>query len=419
MFEEVLYKQYTDFWNSEKKYVPRAIVNNVLSSNISYLIIGPRRAGKSTLLYNICDEFVKKGKKKEEFIYVDFNNVNLINFSYTNFDEILSVFESKYPDKKPIILLDEIQNIKYWEKYVRNLVDNQYRVFVTGSNSEMLSLNSKTMIGARLIPLLVFPVNFNEYLYFKGVDSSKLKLMKQTKLQNLFDEYMNYGGFPEVILSENKVEILNNYLNLAINDIIKKYSESNESELKLLIKKVYENICNEASVKSYFTFFENLEYKIDKNKLYRYFTYLSENYLVLSNMNHKTSTLKTSYLKKNYFVDLGYLKLFDINSSIKSKLENLVFLELKQAKKSIYYYKNGVECDFVVCDKYVTEECIQVTSEFNDTSKDREINGLIKSLDYYKLKSGTILTYNQEETIKIDKKTIYVKPVWKWLLEKK
>jgi hypothetical protein len=419
MFEQVLEKMYKDFWYSERKYVSREFIKTFVNSNISHLIIGPRRSGKSTLLYNIRDELLKSGLTKEDFIYVDFSNVNLINFTIKNFDEILLVYKSIFPDKKPIIFLDEIQNIEFWAEYCRNLVDNKYRIFITGSNSNMLTLKSQSALGGRVIPLLVMPVNFKEFLHFKNLYENEIKILTDAKLRNLFNEYLNFGGFPEVILENQKEELLGTYINLAISDIIKRNSDANDTELKLILKKIYENIGNEASIKSYLSFFENMDYNIDKNKLYKYFDYLYENYFLIRLNNHTKSALKTSYLRKNFFVDLGYIKLFDIDDSVGPKLENLVFLELYNKNNEIYYYRNGANCDFIISEKDKVKQCIQVTLELKDDNYDREVLGLTKTLDYYKLNSGLILTLNQTKTIKQGKKTIHVLPVWKWLLQNK
>jgi len=317
------------------------------------------------------------------------------------------------------LLLDEIQHIDNWERYVRNLVDNQYRVFVTGSNSRMLNANSRSLRGARFIEKKVLPLNFECFLYFKGFTKRDVLIQPNAKIINLFREYLQYGGFPEVVLSNKKEDILTSYFELGVSDVLKTNSDFNELEIKLLLKKIRENIKSEVTINSYNSFFKSIDYKIDKNKVYNYFQVFEDNFLVLSLSQYRKSLRTRSFGKKMYFIDNGYVSLFDVKEDFGLKLENLIFLELYATGRKIYYYKNDLECDFVVCENDKVKECIQVTYELTDKDKSREVNGLLNAITDLNLNSGVILTYNQEQIIKQDKKTIYVKPVWKWLLGKK
>ena len=165
MFEKELEQIFVEFWDLKPEYIFRDQFIPYFESKQPLAIIGPRRAGKSYCLYQIRDYLIKKNKLDvKDFIYVNFENLNLKGFTYKNFDEILKVYNSIYPNKKPIIMLDEIQNINLWYKYARDLADKKYLVYITGSNSKMISKEIAKHLGARYIKLIVYPFSFEEFL---------------------------------------------------------------------------------------------------------------------------------------------------------------------------------------------------------------------------------------------------------------
>ncbi len=417
MFENILIELYKKFWSSKRIFMPRKIALDLASGTESWLLTGPRRSGKSTLLYDIFTLLVNKGSNKTDFIFVNFEDPTLTTFKFENFGEILATYNSLYPDKKPILLLDEIQHITNWEKFVRNLVDNQYRVFVTGSNSGMLSNNSKSLLGGRFIQKNITPCSFFETLYFKGYNIDKVKIMSEPKIKNNFKGFLDYGGFPEVVLSNKKEEILNTYFDLAISDVLKERSDFEEFELKTLIMKIRENIGKEATTNSYTSFFNSINYKIDKNKIYKYFDALEEKYIIVRLNQYRKSVKSRTLGKKTYIIDNGYVFLFDVKQDNGLKLENQIFLELYKRNKEIYYYKNKFECDFIIKEKEKVSEVIQVSHELNDENRKREIGGLLMAMTEFNLGSGLILTSDQEQVIKKGNKKIKVMPAWKWVLE--
>ena len=125
------------------------------------------------------------------------------------------------------------------------------------------------------------------------------------------------------------------------------------------------------------------------------------------------------YNKKVYFIDTGLAKSvgYRISEDSGRLLENLVFVELKRKNKEIFYYSDKNECDFIMKDRTKIKEAIQVCYDFNEDNKKREINGLLEAMKKFKLKKGLILTYDQEDEIRIENKLIIIRPVWKWLLK--
>jgi uncharacterized protein len=420
MFEKALIKIYKDFWNKTPEYIYRDQFESFCNAEQSLAIIGPRRAGKSYLLYQIKDDLIKKKKiTKKHFLYVNFENLSLKGFDHNNYEEILNSYHTLYPEIEPIIFLDEIQNIDYWYKYARNLVDKGYLVFITGSNSKMISREIASQLGARFISLNVFPFTFNEFLKLKGEKYSKPDIIiNENKIRKLFNEFLKYGSFPEILDKDDilKRNLLRTYFDLGIGDITKRWDVKDENALEFLVKKIKENITNESSIKSYYNFFKSINYKIDEREIYNFFKYLKDSFIITEIESQKKSITSRNYLKKFYFIDNGYILLFEVEKDEGSKLENLAMNSLLKMNYKINYYKLNKECDFII-KKNGKTNAIQVTYELNENNQDREINGLLNAMNNFNLKSGLILTYNQEDVIIKKKKKIIVKPIWKWLLE--
>ncbi len=423
MFETILERLIIEGQEIKFSYTARNLLNpKDLSSNLSFALIGPRRAGKSFFLHQIKDEMQKLGHNKTEFIYLNFEDPNLVGFKKNNFEEILDAFKKLGLEKKPIMLLDEIQNVEYWHLFVRKLVDNQYKVFVTGSNSNLLSKEIASHLGARTHPIHIYPLSFKEYLNFKGIEVKEAREIVSKKIPILleFEQFLQRGGFPEVSnLEENRVKtVVENYLELAINDILKRKNISNSANLGLIFKKLRENIGNEYTLTSIKESLEFLGFKIGLRQIYEYTQFMEESFLTCNVYRFKKSFAKRQKARKTYLIDNSYLSLLDTTSEDKGqKLENLVYLELlKKGISEIFYFKENQECDFVVKSKN-SVELIQVTAELNANNNEREINGLLEAMEKLEKEDGLILTINQERNISNNGKKITVKPVWKWLLE--
>lgn len=421
MFETVLERIFVDFWNQKPKYIFRSFFEPYFKSKKCTAIIGPRRAGKSYLLYQIRDYLIKTEKYDiSDFLYVNFEHLGLKGFTYKNFDEILETYNSIYPNKKPVIMFDEIQNIDLWYKYVRTLADMGYLIYITGSNSKMISKEIALNLGARYIVLKVYPFSFKEFLELKGIQFEKQNLiLNKHKIVSAYKEYLEYGGFPETINQDKEIkkQILKTYFDLTLGDIMKRWNVSDVNALELLIKKLKENITKETTVKSYYNFFKSINYKIDIREIYNFVKYLQDSFFLSSLESQKKSIRSRSYLKKYYFIDNGYLSLFGYDEDIGQKLENQVYNSLMRTCDTINYYKDTAECDFIV-KKGKKLFAIQVAYELTEKNKARELHGLINALNNYGLKQGYILTFNQDEEFKYEGKNIKVMPAWKWMLTK-
>lgn len=165
----------------------------------NYVFVGIRRAGKSFLLYQRMQQLLTQGVQWDEMLYINFENERLVGMSLEDLNLLLEVHLEMY-GKKPILFLDEIQNIVGWEKFARRMADTKHRAYITGSNANMLSQDIQTTLGGRYIPIDVYPYNFNEFLTVNEISFDEVSLLStegKAEVLREFNDYFYFGGFPE------------------------------------------------------------------------------------------------------------------------------------------------------------------------------------------------------------------------------
>ena len=402
---------------SQIDFIERDIV---LEDNLNYVFVGLRQAGKSYLMYQRIHQLLEMGHKMDEIIYVNLDDERLYNISLEDLDLILQA-HYQLNECKPIIFLDEIQNIPHWEHFARRLANEQYRVYLTGSNAKMLSSEVATTLGGRYMIQEVYPYSLSEYL-----KANELELQKNWEydsaivnhIHRLFSNYFYYGGFPESVHVREKRSWLSVlYQKIFLGDLIARYKIRNEVSLKLLVKKLSESINQPSSFNRLANIVSSAGQKIQTSTVIDYMQFMEESWLIFSMENYAAKFVEKESAKKYYFRDNGILNLFLIDPET-ALLENRVAIELKKHfGDEVYFYNKNVEVDF-----YVPQHdwLIQVTySIANDDTREREISSLLKVAKHHQAKRLTIITYNEEQTISLDNgSTIEVIPLWKWLLER-
>ncbi|MFP4402949.1 MAG: ATP-binding protein [Candidatus Woesearchaeota archaeon] len=362
------------------------------------IISGIRRCGKSTLVKQSL-----KGKKP--IYYINFEDISLAEFELKDFIQLEKI-SIETLGKNGIFFFDEIQNIKKWENYIRNLVDRNEKVIITGSNANMLSKELGTKLTGRHITQELFTFSYNEFL--------KLKNKKHN--MNLFKEYLRKGGFPEYLKSDDDIILKNLFHDIFYRDILQRNEIRSETQIKSLLYYLISNIGKEVSYNK----LKNLINVGSTNTIIQFMNHFKQSYLVFGLKKYDFSVKKQLINpKKIYCIDNGIIVLnsFSFSENIGRLLENLIFIELKRKGHEIYYHKQKNECDFLIKERLKITSAIQVCYILNDENKKREIDGLIDAMKNYNLNSGLILTYEQEDELIIDNKKISIKPVWKWLLE--
>ena len=387
----------------------------VIESKANYVFTGLRRAGKSYFLYHIIQQNFS-ANNFEDILMVNFEDERLLELNTENLQEIVDAYYELYT-KQPVVFLDEIQSIPHWQKFVRRLADEGFRVYVTGSNAEMLSSEIAATLGGRFVNKEILPLSFSEYLKFLEFNYTEKTKYSKLKFELLrhYEDYLRFGGFPELIHFNNKKEFLSSvYQKLFYGDLIARYTITNSNVLKLLVKKIAESVNNETSINRIKNLIKSTGVAIGSNTLFDYLGYLESSYMIgsISNFHSKFSEKETN--KKYYFLDNGILNLFLIDQDTKL-LENLVYIQLRRLGCTTYFLKRKQEVDF-----YVPENnwLIQVSYSISDKETlEREVKSLHLSMKEFNLQKAYIITHDEEKTINSEWGVIEVIPLWQWLLE--
>ncbi len=343
-----------------------------LEPSANYVFVGLRRAGKSYLMYQHIHSLLAAGHSIEEILYFNFEDDRIDIFNVSELDLIKTCYEEMY-GHRPIFFLDEIQNIKGWEKFARRLADTGYRVYITGSNAKMLSSEIATTLGGRYLIKNVYPFSFNEYLSFRKVDmADKNAIYKyRSGIMRSFEEYFYGGGLPETLLMKDKRSWISSLFNkIFFGDLVARHQIRNDFALKLMIRKLAESVKQPTSYNRIANIVSTAGKKISVDTVIDYIAYLRESWLILPFENLSARLSERESNKKYYFVDNGLLGLFLIDANT-SLLENIVAISLrKQYEDNVFFYNKNIEVDFVVPDDGLA---IQVAYSLADpTTEKRE-----------------------------------------------
>ncbi|MCS7385433.1 MAG: ATP-binding protein [archaeon GB-1867-005] len=388
-------------------------------------IIGPRRSGKTYMMFLLIRRLIEKGVKPNRILYVNFESYNLIGAKLSDAKRLVDVYFEIYPEnrnRKVWFFLDEIQNLEDWETFVRSLIDKGgISIYISGSSSKLLSREIATQLRGRTISYEIYPLSFNEFLDFKEIKFDKfLSSRDRSRIINALNEYLEWGGYPETLLFD-KEKILREILEVTIQrDLIERYKIRNEKILKILIRALAYS--KEFSVHKFYNFLKSSGYRISKNTLYNYMEMLSDILVIFPVRKFSSSYKKEERsIPKIYFVDNGLLRIQGVDS--RSKLmENLVFMHLLRdfGRNKISYYKtiNGQEVDFVIRENSRVKQLIQVCYEIEDFNvKEREVKSLLRASRDLSCNNLLIITYDYEDVERIGNRKIIFKPLWKWLLK--
>lgn len=396
----------------EKKgaFVVRNISKIFLTTKKISVISGIRRSGKSTLLKQISNNV-------KNYAYLNFEDERMLDFTYHDFNILLEVFLEIYGDQNTY-LFDEIQNVIGWEKFVRRLFEDGKKIFITGSNAKLLSSELATTLSGRHLKMELFPFSFREYLNFKEI---KIKNNYTTKERALilkfFNSYMEFGGFPEIVVGGDLEELKQLYQDVLIKDLLVRFKIRETKAFRDVALFLLSNISMPIS----FNNLRNLLGVKSVTSVKNYVDFFEEAYLFYNLFRFDYSVRKQIINdRKIYCVDTGLVNAVAsrFSENIGRLIENIVFMELKSRGADLFYHKDKKECDFVIRKGIRISEAIQVTQNMSDPkTKEREMSGLLEAMDKFNLKAGLIVTRDEEEVIKTKGRMIKIIPIWKWLLE--
>lgn len=381
-----------------------------LESDLIKVILGPRRAGKSVFAFMLL--------KGQNFAYFNFDDSELTNERIDTY-QLMEELHNAYGDFR-YVLFDEIQNLPAWELFSNRLHRERYNLVLTGSNANLLSMELATHLTGRHVPIELLPFDFKEFLRAKNYTN-----LEQKRDLNLLEQYMIFGGFPEVVVKNyhprGYLDVL--FDALLFKDVVKRHKVRYSGQIDQLGSYLINNISCQYSFRKLANI---LKFKSEVT-LEKYLKYLTEAYVVFSLSSFSTKTgerLKSP--RKIYTVDNGFVAANAVqNSPDKGKfMENLIFVELVKKgygpNRELFYYKtrNNREVDFVIKKGLKIDELIQACYEVaNYDIEQRETKALLEAAEELKVEKITIVTWDEKREIIKDSKTIQMKPLWEWLLE--
>ncbi len=411
--KEVIFDQ-KEVFEKKKHLIPRDIpIKQAISTNQIVIISGVRRCGKSSLLYLLKEEM---RLNEEDYCYFNFDDERIIP-DIQLLEKIYNLHLEIY-GKTPVLFFDEIQNISGWEKFINRMHEQQIKIFVTGSNANLLSSEIATSLTGRNIILELYPFSFNEYLRLNEQEFNidRLSSGKKALLLKSFNHYFQTGGFPLVIIEDN-LELINAYFqDILYRDIITRHRISQVEEIKQI--GLY-FATNTGKLFSYKTLQEISGIK-STSSVKNYLYYYSQSYLFFFLKKFDYSVKKQIMNpRKVYTIDQGFSARLGFNfSENKGRiLENIVCIELLRRGKEIYYYTGKNECDFLIKEGTEIKQAIQVCYEFNINNAKKETAGLIEAQENFSPDESLLLTYDETPQEQLTKKNIKTMPVWKWLLQ--
>ena len=384
-----------------------------INSPQAQVVIGVRRSGKSTMCYQAL---MQRGV---HFAYVDFDDERLSGMKADQLNDVLEVLYKIYGDFQ-YLFLDEIQDIEGWHLFVNRLLRQKMHVIITGSNAKLLSGELATHLTGRNKEIALYPFSFQEFCEMKGVDTKSVATKATAFRRAAFDEYMQQGGFPELLIIEDK----RHYINTLVDNILKR---DIEQRYKIVYKAAFEQMAHHllnispsiAATQELTDLFHFKSLHTTKN----YIDYLKQAYLLIGVSKYATKSKLRIVQEKLYAVDVAMMNMRENAFSAENlgwRLETIVLIQLLRKCKlngwDICYFKDrGSECDFLVCKGNQVQQCIQVSYDISsEKTRKRELKGLKTAAQITGCKNLLLLTDHEYEDTTFEGFDILIRPVHEW-----
>ena len=401
--------------------VERTIMSNLREkSQLPHIQIltGVRRSGKSTLFKLLINDLLKSGVSPKSILTITLDAPIFISYwnKCDNIQNIIDVAEKLTGEKVEYLFIDEIQQVKDWEIFVKNAYDIQYfkKIYITGSNSNLLANRFSSMLAGRYFANEVSPFSLKEIFATFGVNSILDCYRNKNLLLRVVDNCLQYGSFPEIVLKEMdeniKIELLQSYFTSIVQqDCIIYNAIRNPYLFYKCVNYLFQNVGNRFSLMQL-----GKSMLSNENTMTSYVNYLCNSYICYDIRNFSYSLKETKRSDhKCYCIDNGLIQANTqrYSSDIGRLFENLVFNELRYKGFENIAFDNGKgECDFLAWKG--GELCaFQVCFELSDYNRDREFAGF--NVNNALITQKTFITYNQKEEVG----DIRVVPLWEWVME--
>lgn len=393
-------------------------------------VTGVRRCGKSSIMKIVANRLLASGVPKERILWINFDDERLAELKTSDLDECISAYREMFPDVKlsqVYMFFDELQLIDNWELFPLRLYKSYCKnIYISGSNSKMLSSQLSSALRGWPVEYTEFPLSFAEYIRFKGIDCPPYSEEGRNRRVLMCREYLHSSSFPEIALMKEeslKIRKVQSYYNTMIfRDLIDHYGLKNPEVVKYVLRRMLANISKPTSFNAIYNDIKSQGRKLDKNSVYELGDMVCSNFMFFKVSRWSRSTIKeNSYLPKFYFIDNGMRNSILMPQSHDDGilLENAVFLRLLRLfdnNHKITYFNENRECDFVIQSEDRVKALYQVCWTIEDDStKEREIAGLLAAAEATHCDNLNIITFDEEETITRGGRNIEVIPAWKWL----
>lgn len=377
-------------------------------------LLGVRRSGKTSLLFQEMAHLLSGGLPRERMIYLNFEDERLLPLDGTGLGRLLDAFYDLFPENGEHtchVFLDEIQNVTDWPLTVRRFLDTgRVRLIITGSSAKLLSREIATALRGRAFPVEVWPYGFGEYLAARHeaprMAGKFMTPVQKRKWQRSLEQFQTCGGFPEIVNwpDRDRRVVLQDYLNTIIaRDIIERHGITNMTLLKYLIRSLLKNVAGRFSANKFFHDAKSQGLAVGKNTVHEYLGYLEDCYFAFPvSLFTQSIRRQNSNPRKIYLIDSGFVlaNRFALEGDQGHLFENLVYLDLRRAGHRVHYWisHEGHEVDFISEDPRGQVQAWQVCHDAEDPDvQKREMRSLAELKKSEKIRGILVTPQNYDK----------------------
>lgn len=382
-------------------------------------VIGMRRCGKTTFLWQVVRERLEQGVPREGLLYFNFEDERLDGMKAGDLHMVAEEYYRLYPEwrdqRRALLLLDEIQNVPGWERFVRRLLDTeQVEVFVAGSSARLLSREVATSMRGRAMEAVVYPFSFREYLRHHGHEPSQTADRMPKAVRSALDKwlrtYLACGGFPEAQGADNRsrFELLKGYVDsVLLRDVLERQAAANPPALRWLVRQLLSNAGGAFSVHRFHGALRSQQIPVAKDTLHIYLAYLEDAFLIRTvSLAADSERRRMVNPRKVYPIDPGLIPVFDRSgrANLGHALETCVLLELDRRGAEVTYVRTceNQEVDFLAHYYDGRTELIQVCAELDDPmTREREVRALRSAATEHPGAGLHVVTLTPEPTVDV------------------
>ncbi|RJP34024.1 MAG: ATP-binding protein [Actinobacteria bacterium] len=408
-------------------YLPR------VSGKKAYAVIGMRRSGKTTFLWQALDGELKLGTPREDLVYLNFEDERLSDLTQSDLGLVAEEYYNLYPEsheRRVVFFLDEIQNIDGWEAFTRRLLDtHQVGLFISGSSSRLLSRELASGMRGRALELRIYPFSFREFLRHLGRepkgDAGRLPTTQRSRLERDLRDYLTCGGFPEAVGTDVRArqELLRSYVDVAVlRDVIERHAVSHPVALRYLVRQLLGNPAGSFSINKFYNDLRAQGIPVAKDTLHSYLSFLEDAFLLrTTSLEARSVRRRMVNPRKVYPIDPGLIPIYNRSGepNLGHALETCVLLELERRGAEVGYVRtaSGYEVDLHARFPGGSTALIQACTDIaNGGVYDRELRALLEAKKEYPRAMVWLIVLEKPPRIEIPK-NVHVSLASSWLLE--